>query len=96
MQVKLSSIEDRLDAMLDSIGSMHDDEIRARQQLEEIKQILKQSKNKLREYNLPVITKAYIVELKEAQAAIKEIINELDKKPITIEVLIQGSIQQET
>ncbi len=87
LQVKLSSIEDRLDAMLDSIGSMHDDEIRARQQLEEIKQILKQSKNKLREYNLPVITKAYIVELKEAQAAIKEIINELDKKPITIEVL---------
>ena len=87
LQVKLSSIEDRLDVMLDSIGSMHDDEIRARQQLEEIKQILKQSKNKLREYNLPVITKAYIVELKEAQAAIKEIINELDKKPITIEVL---------
>ena len=87
LQVKLSSIEDRLDAMLDSIGSMHDDEIRARQQLEDIKQILKQSKNKLREYNLPVITKAYIVELKEAQAAIKEIINELDKKPITIEVL---------
>lgn len=87
LQVKLSSIEDRLDTMLDSIGSMHDDEIRARQQLEEIKQILKQSKNKLREYNLPVITKAYIVELKEAQAAIKEIINELDKKPITIEVL---------
>ena len=87
LQVKLSSIEDRLDVMLDSIGSMHDDEIRASQQLEEIKQILKQSKNKLREYNLPVITKAYIVELKEAQAAIKEIINELDKKPITIEVL---------
>ena len=87
LQVKLSSIEERLDVMLDSIGSMHDDEIRARQQLEEIKQILKQSKNKLREYNLPVITKTYIVELKEAQAAIKEIINELDKKPITIEVL---------
>lgn len=87
LQVKLSSIEDRLDVMLDSIGSMHDDEIRARQQLEEIKQILKQSKNKLREYNLPVITKTYIVELKEAQAAIKEIIIELDKKPITIDVL---------
>lgn len=48
---------------------------------------MRQSKNKLREYNLPVITKTYIVELKEAQAAIKEIVNELDKKPITIEVL---------
>ena len=87
LSVKLSVIEEKLDAMLDSIGSMRDDEIRARQQLEEIKQILKQSKNKLREYNLPVITKSYIVELKEAQAAIKEIIIELDKKPITIDVL---------
>lgn len=87
LSLKLSTIEERLDQMLDSIGSMRDDEIRARQQLEEIKQILRQSKNKLREYNLPVITKSYIVELKEAQSAIKEIIIELDKKPITIEVL---------
>ncbi len=87
LTVKLSVIEERLDVMLDSIGSMRDDEIRARQQLDEIKQILKKSKIKLREYNLPVITKSYIVELKEAQAAIKEIINELEKKPITIEVL---------
>ena len=69
LQVKLSSIEDRLDAMLDSIGSMHDDEIRARQQLEEIKQILKE-----------LVPEARLVD-------IKEIINELDKKPITIEVL---------
>lgn len=87
LSVKLSVIEEKLDVMLDSIGSMRDDEIRARQQLEEIKQILKQSKNKLREYNLPIIAKSYIVELKEAQAAIREIIVELDKKPITIEVL---------
>lgn len=87
LSLKLSSIEERLDQMLDSIGSMRDDEIRARQQLEEIKQILRQSKNKLREYNLPVITKSYIVELKEAQLAIREIIKELDKKPITIDVL---------
>ena len=87
LSIKLSVIEEKLDVMLDSIGSMRDDEIRARQQLEEIKQILKQSKNKLREYNLPVITKNYIVELKEAQAAIREIVVELDKKPITIEVL---------
>ncbi len=87
LTVKLSVIEERLDVMLDSIGSMRDDEVRARQQLDEIKQILKKSKLKLREYNLPVITKSYIVELKEAQAAIKEIVNELEKKPITIEVL---------
>ena len=81
------SYEERLDEMLDSIGSMRDDEIRARQQLEEIKSILKSSKSKIREYNLPVIPKVYFVELTEAQAAIKEIIKELDKKPITIETL---------
>lgn len=87
LSIRLSHIEERLDGMLDSIGSMRDDEIRARQQLEEVKQILRQSKNRLREYNLPIITKNYIVELKEAQAAIKEIVRELNKKPITIEVL---------
>lgn len=87
LSIKLANDEERLDSMLESIGSMHDDEVRARQQLEEVKQILRQSKNKLREYNLPTITKNYIIELKEAQAAIKEIINELEKKPITIEVL---------
>jgi septation ring formation regulator len=66
---------------------MKDDELRARQQLEEIKVILRESKNKIREYNLPVIPHHYFVELREAQSAIKEIIRELDKKPITVSVL---------
>ena len=48
---------------------------------------MKDSKYKIREYNLPIIPKNYFVELDEAQVAIKEIIKELDKKPITIEVL---------
>ena len=45
------------------------------------------SKRKIREYNLPIIPQSYFVELNEAQAAIKEIVRELDKKPITISVL---------
>ncbi len=84
---KLIIIENRIDNTLDVIGGMREDEARARQQLEEIKSILKSSKSKIREYNLPVIPKVYFVELTEAQAAIKEIIKELDKKPITIETL---------
>lgn len=84
---RLSNLEERLDTTLDTIGSMHDDEVRARQQLEEVKHILKEARNKIREYHLPVIPKSYFVELSEAQAAIKEIVKELDKKPITIEVL---------
>ncbi len=87
LSIKLASIEERLDACLDTLGSMREDEVRARQQLEEIKQILKDSKAKLREYNLPVVPKSYFTELEEAQAAIKEIIKELEKKPITISIL---------
>ena len=85
--LKLSVIEESLDSTLDTLGSMKEDEVRARQQLEEVKIILKNSKSKMREYNLPVIPKNYYVELSEASNAIKEIVRELDRKPITIEVL---------
>lgn len=83
----LSHTEERLNQTLNVIGSMHDDEVRARQQLEEIKNVLKDSKLLLREYKLPLIPDSYYVELNEATTSIKEIIKELDKKPITIEVL---------
>ena len=83
----LNKIEEKLDNSLDAIGSMRDDEVRARQQLEEIKMVLKESKLKMRDYKLPFIPDSYYVELKEASLAIKEIVKELDKKPITIEVL---------
>lgn len=83
----LNKIEERLDNSLDVIGSMRDDEVRARQQLEDVKMVLKESKLKMRDYKLPVILDNYYVELKEASLAIKEIVKELDKKPITIEVL---------
>lgn len=87
LSLSLAKIEDKLDNSLDAIGSMRDDEVRARQQLEEIKVILKDSKLKMREYNLPYIPQSYYVELKEAMSAIREIVKELDKKPITISVL---------
>ena len=85
--LKLSVIEESLDSTLDTLGSMKEDEVRARQQLEEVKIILKNSKAKMRDYNLPVIPKNYYMELNEASNAIKEIVRELDKKPITIEIL---------
>ena len=83
----LSHTEEKLDRLLGVIGNMHDDEVRARQQLEEIKLVLKDSKLQMRDYKLPVIPDYYYVELNEANIAIKEIVKELDKKPITIEVL---------
>lgn len=87
LATKLTSIEDNLDSTLDTLGNMRDDEVRARQQLEEIKVILKESKFKMRQYNLPVIPQSYYVELSEASSAIREIVKELQKKPITISVL---------
>ena len=87
LSINLSNLEERLDSNLNVLGSMKDDEKRAHQQLDEIRQILKEAKLKIREYNLPVIPKTYYIELKEAQEAIKEIVKELDKKPIDIETL---------
>ena len=83
----LTQIEENLDNYLDTIGSMRDDEMRAREQLEEVKSILKKARLKLREFNLPIIPKSYYTELKEASEALKEIVKELEKKPITISVL---------
>ena len=87
LTLKLNDLDDKLNNSLEIIGTMKDDEVRARQQLEEIKSILKEAKLKIRDYNLPVIPNSYYVELKEASLAIREIVKELDKKPITINVL---------
>ena len=85
--IKLSKTEERLDKTLNVIGTMHDDELRARQQLDEINLLLSDAKKQIRNYSLPVIPNTYYVELKEAGDAIKEIVRELEKKPVTIETL---------
>ena len=87
LEVKLSRLQDDLDYQLRSITSMQDDEYRAKEQLATIQDLLKQSKLKLKDYKLPVVPSSYYVELKEAQDAIREIVKELDKKPIVIKIL---------
>lgn len=87
LEIKLSRLQDDLDYQLKSITSMKDDEYRAKEQLNTIQDLLKKSKLKLKDYKLPVIPSSYYVELKEAQDAIKEIVKELDKKPIVIKIL---------
>ena len=85
--MRLSEVESKLDNSLNVLGNMHDDEVRAREQLNEIKDILKTAQGQIRKYNLPVIPNSYYVELKEAKEAMAEIIKELEKKPITIDIL---------
>ena len=84
---RLTIMEDDFDKALKSLGNMYDDELRAREQLEEIEDFLKTCKNEIRSYKLPVITDNYYVQLREANDAIVEVIKELEKKPIVIKVL---------
>ena len=87
LSLKLSRLQDDLDYQLRSITSMKDDEARAREQLYTIEDLLKKSKYKLKDYKIPVIPSSYYIELTEAQDAIREIVKELEKKPIVIKIL---------
>lgn len=85
--VSLSKVEDKLESTLKNLGSLKEDEARARDQLFEIKSIINNSKYKIKDYDLPKIPDQFYVEMKEAYDAVKEINKELDKKPISIKTL---------
>ena len=87
LNVRLAYTEEKLDHALRTIGSLKEDELRAREQLDEIKEILTKSKNHMKSFKLPLIPESYYVELSEATEAINEIINELERTPISIKVL---------
>ena len=87
LNVRLTKAEEKLEMALRTFGSLKEDELRAREQLDEIKEILKKAKYKIKSYKLPLIPKKYYVELSEATLAVKEMIKELEKKPISIKVL---------
>lgn len=84
---KLVKTEEKLNGALKTLGSLKEDELRAREQLEEIKKILNQTKDKIRSFKLPAIPKNYYVEMAEAMEAIDELIKALDKRPISIKIL---------
>ena len=85
--VNLSKVEDKLETTLKNLGSLKEDEARATDQLREIKNIINNSKYKIKDYDLPVIPNKFYIELKEAYEAVKEINIEIEKKPISIKVL---------
>ena len=84
---KLLKNEEKLNHTLETLSSLKDDELRAKEQLTEIEEILKDCKLKAREYKLPVVPKNYYVEFAEASLAIKEMVAELERRPISIKVL---------
>lgn len=87
LTLRLVEMEDEFDKALKSLGNMYEDEVRAREQLDEIQEFLKQCKSRMRTYKLPVVTDNYFVQLSEANEAILEVIKELEKKPIVIRTL---------
>ena len=87
VSVNLSKVEDKLETTLKNLGSLKEDEARATEQLREIKNIINNSKYKIKDYDLPIIPNKFYVELKEAYEAVKEINIEIEKKPISIKVL---------
>ena len=87
LSVRLSKTEDKLEGALKSLGSLEEDEKRAREQLDEIKDLIKKAKYKISSYKLPIVPNLFYVELKEANEAIKEVIQELEKTPISVKTL---------
>ncbi len=84
---RLQKAEEKLDFTLRRLGSLKEDEIRAREQLIEIKSIYKQSSEHMNTYKLPIVPKDYYVQKEEASQAMQDMILELEKKPISIKTL---------
>ena len=87
LNTRLSKCGNNLEYALHNLGSLKEDELRANDQLEEIKSILKRAKYKISSYKIPVVPKRYYIELSEASVAIKNVVTELEKKPISIKTL---------
>ncbi len=87
LNVRLTKTEEKLERALRTFGSLKEDELRAREQLDEIKELLRKAKNQIRDYKLPVVPEHYFVELAEASEGIEEIIKVLEKTPISIKIL---------
>lgn len=87
ISVKISKLANELEGIVKSLGSLKEDETRAREQLIEIRDILNNSKDKMKNYKLPVVPKEYFVELSEAKEGLSLISQELERKPIVISEL---------
>lgn len=87
LNLRLAKNEDKLELTLKTLGSLKEDELRAHEQLDEIELILKSSKDKIASFKLPIVPEDYYVQLNEANEAINDMFEELNKKPISIRVL---------
>lgn len=87
LNVKVINTEEKLEVALRTLGSLKEDELRAREQLDEMKKILNHAKEQMKSFKLPIVPDNYFVELGEATEAITNMVQELEKTPISIKVL---------
>ena len=83
----LDTVTEKLNNFYDTFGNLKEDELEAREQLNEIKEVLIKAKKKLNEYRLPMIPDYYYTYMAEATEAISAVKEELNKKPISIKTL---------
>lgn len=83
----LDEVTEKLNTFYDTFGNLKEDELEAREQLEQIKEVLIKAKNKLNQYNLPMIPDYYYTYMAEAVGSINDVKVELNKKPISIKTL---------
>jgi len=84
---RLTVTEEKLNVALRSLGSLEEDEQRAKDQLVEIDEIMSKAASKINEYKLPAVPSNYYIQIEEANAAMEEMKKELEKKPISIKTL---------
>ncbi|MFV0275350.1 MAG: septation ring formation regulator EzrA [Bacilli bacterium] len=85
--MEINKKEIKLNNIFNVIGTLKNNESRAHEQLNEIVKIITEAKYKTREYKFPTLTNDYFVHLEDAEEALKEVVKELDNKPINISAL---------
>ena len=83
----LDEVALKLNNFYDTFGNLKEDELEAREQLDQIKEVLIKAKRKLNEYSLPMVPDYYYTYMAEAKGAIDDVKVELNKKPISIKTL---------
>ena len=84
---RINTVSDEFDNALRTLGSFYEDEMRAHEELKNMKILLKKCRENIRINKLPIIYDNYYVEEEEAIDAICEVEKEINNKPIVIKNL---------
>ena len=84
---ELDRLSDEVDRSIKSLGNMHEDEKRARDELQNMNELLVKCRSRVRNYRLPIIHEDFFIEVSEAEEALEALKLELESKPIIIKTL---------